>query len=193
MRGLDDIWAKTSMAGPDDCWLWRGRTGQRGYPSGWVNGRSSSLRRAVWQLANGRELSHKERVTSTCETKLCVNPVHLTLTPWHDDEARFWTFVQKTDTCWLWTGAKFRKDYGAFRSKGKIRHAHRYSYELAHGVELTDIQQVLMHTCDNPPCVNPAHLRLGTHADNVADMIAKGRNSRGEKHAALCAAGRKVS
>jgi len=63
---------------------------------------------------------------------------------------------------------------------GKHRTAHRVAYELAFG-NIQDGMQVL-HRCDNPPCVNPAHLFLGTNADNVADKVAKGRQARGDGH-----------
>lgn len=93
---------------------------------------------------------------------------------------RFWSKVAKTPGCWLWLG-KTQKGYGYFvvRVDGKetpVR-AHRFSWFLAHQAEpLPDA--ALMHTCDNPACVNPAHLVLGSHADNVADRVAKGRSSR---------------
>jgi hypothetical protein len=96
-------------------------------------------------------------------------------------EVRFWAKVNKTDDCWLWTAATVA-GYGAIGLRGKHIKAHRYSWELANG-PIPDGLHVL-HRCDNPPCVRPDHLFLGTHADNMADMSAKGRvNSvRGEKN-----------
>lgn len=100
-------------------------------------------------------------------------------------EVRFLAkFVEGTpDVCWEWLGAKINKhrkwQYGVFRDGERRRNilAHRFAYERHHGVVLpkgTSI--VIMHTCDNPGCVNPAHLRLGTLRDNARDMTAKGRN-----------------
>lgn len=91
-------------------------------------------------------------------------------------EQRFWRYVKKTPTCWLWTGTIHRR-YGAFHiiKDGKFVgiKAHRYSYKI-HSGEIPDGFFVL-HRCDNPPCVNPAHLWVGTAFDNMRDMVNKGR------------------
>ena len=89
--------------------------------------------------------------------------------------------------CWLWTAHRKSKGYGQLSRTGQhggMAAAHRASWELHRG-PIPDGLWVLHH-CDTPPCVNPDHLFLGTHADNVADMIAKGRPGgpyrRGESH-----------
>lgn len=76
--------------------------------------------------------------------------------------------------CWLWTGSVRRHGYGAVRHGRTPASAHRVAYELSNGVALTADQHVL-HKCDVPACINPHHLILGTRADNMADMAAKGR------------------
>lgn len=89
---------------------------------------------------------------------------------------RFWSKVRRVSGgCWLWTGARNR--YGLFRLNGKVRKAHRVAWELTNG-PIPDGLNVL-HTCDNPPCVRPSHLFLGTQAENVRDMWAKGRHGPG--------------
>lgn len=99
---------------------------------------------------------------------------------------RFWNKVNKTNTCWLWTAAKNNKGYGVFRIKGKNVYSHRLSYLIPNGYLPDD--KIIMHACDTPLCVNPAHLIIGTQADNIADMIAKKRGkkspekTRGEKN-----------
>lgn len=97
-------------------------------------------------------------------------------------EARFWSFVDTTgglEACWPWLGTGDR--YGMFSVNGTHVGAHRYSLERTLGRPLGPGMQAL-HTCDNPPCVNPAHLFEGTNQDNVDDKIAKGRDARGDRH-----------
>ena len=88
---------------------------------------------------------------------------------------RFWSRVDvRSGECWLWTAGKFAKGYGAFAyADYKPGYAHRFSYLLHHG-EIPE-GALVMHSCDTPACVNPAHLRLGTAGDNARDSVSKGR------------------
>src|SRR5882672_3448747 len=82
---------------------------------------------------------------------------------------KFWEKVNKTDTCWLWTGKIARDGYGYLRDQA----AHRVSWELHNG-PVPEGKWVLHH-CDIRPCVNPSHLFLGSRQDNMDDMSMKGR------------------
>lgn len=102
---------------------------------------------------------------------------------------RFWAKVDRRSSgeCWPWigAGAGSRQGYGTIRrgsaSQGMVR-AHRASWEIHRGP--IPAGTLVLHRCDNPPCVNPGHLFLGTDADNVRDMVSKGRlvTKRGEDH-----------
>ncbi len=96
------------------------------------------------------------------------------------DEAktRFWSKVNKTDTCWLWTAYRLVEGYGQIRINGKIHRTHRLSYLIAYGDFSPKLS--VLHKCDVPACVNPAHLFLGTLADNNLDMTNKGRRATGK-------------
>lgn len=79
--------------------------------------------------------------------------------------------------CWEWIGARHRQGYGQFYIDGKILLSHRVAWMLRHGSMPTPEQKVC-HRCDNPRCVNPDHLFLGSQADNARDCVAKGRANR---------------
>lgn len=85
----------------------------------------------------------------------------------------FWTHVDRTGPCWLWTASRSGTGYGQLWHGGRQVYAHRLAYELAVG-ELLPGEEV-RHTYHNPLCVNPAHLIAGTHADNMHDMAAAHR------------------
>jgi len=86
---------------------------------------------------------------------------------------RFWEKVLKSDDCWLWAGNTNDHGYGLLGMNGHNRYAHRIAWELTYGA--IPIGMSVLHHCDNPPCVRPSHLFLGTQADNIADMDAKNR------------------
>lgn len=77
------------------------------------------------------------------------------------------------DKCWLWTGYTDPKGYGRIHSNGRIYFTHRVALELA-GIPVPG-DKLVCHTCDNPTCVNPKHLYVGTHKDNAKDKVERGR------------------
>jgi hypothetical protein len=105
------------------------------------------------------------------------------------DVRRFWAKVNKNGPfptnpelgrCWIWTGSKFQSfGYGVFALCRRPLYAHRVAYGLAKGPAPDGL--CVLHHCDNPPCVNEAHLFLGTRADNMADKVRKKRQHRGEQ------------
>ena len=95
-------------------------------------------------------------------------------------EERFWKRVSKPDDpdkCWQWTGGKSSLGYGDMMIEGKRIGAHRFSYQLHHGPIPEGMW--ICHHCDNPKCINPDHLFIGTHQDNSNDKIKKGRDVQG--------------
>lgn len=99
------------------------------------------------------------------------------------DIANFWSKVTiaDKDECWIWTGSKRRRGYGRFHMTLKKREstafiATRISYFIKHKID--PLEKSVLHTCDNPSCVNPNHLFLGTTRENAEDMMRKGRGSK---------------
>ena len=113
-------------------------------------------------------------------SRSCGNE-HRTISP----EERFWPKVNRVDdgdSCWEWQGGRGAGGYGKFwLNEGAMNaQAHRVSFEFHNGP--IDSQILVLHRCDNPPCVRPDHLFLGAPRDNSADMTAKGRSLPGERH-----------
>ena len=154
-----------------ECWLWRGAKSGGQFR---LFGHARSAALSSWVLFKGK--APEKPIWRSCANSLCVRPDHLTtevrlMRPVAD---RFWEKVEKSDTCWLWCGATNKSGYGDFHLGGGSAHvlAHRYSWELHNG----STNLFVLHDCDNPPCVRPDHLFLGTNKDNMLDMARKGRH-----------------
>lgn len=117
-------------------------------------------------------------VTSLSECRTCERGPRATgpHSPNCTVERRFWAKIHQSGRCWIWQGSNNGR-YGEVRlAKGRKVYAHRLSYEMVWGPVPDGL--VVAHRCDNPLCVKPSHLFAATQAENVHDMIAKGRNRR---------------
>lgn len=103
--------------------------------------------------------------------------LHLRALPKRSLESRFWQRVDTSGECWIWQGGRDTSGYGKLTPDSR---AHRISWELNVGPVPEGLW--VLHRCDNPPCVRPDHLFLGTLQDNVADMVSKGRGVAGVRH-----------
>jgi hypothetical protein len=103
---------------------------------------------------------------------LCmIHDVIMPFASYKTSDERFWEKVQKTDTCWIWVGAKLPTGYGRFWEGDRCINAHWY---LLNPRPVG--KQVACHTCDNPSCVRPDHIFVGTYSDNMRDCVDKGRH-----------------
>lgn len=95
----------------------------------------------------------------------------------HPLEEKFWARTKRRapDECWLWGGSSDRRGYGLIWVKRRRRRATHVSWEIEHGASFPD-GLMACHSCDNPACVNPAHIWAGTMSENILDCVSKGRH-----------------
>ncbi len=180
-KDLERFWSQVEKL-PNGCWHWTGKI-KAGHGRLTWNGRMEQAHRVSYYIAH-EPVPASQKILHSCQTPGCVNPEHLYLQP--DYPERFWAKVEilGLDDCWYWQAGVDDCGYGTMRwiNDNKMDKAHRIAWMLTNGAIPEGLE--VCHTCDNPPCCNPRHLFLGTHVDNIRDMIAKGRlvTPRGEQH-----------
>lgn len=187
---LKKYWNKVNVGGDNECWNWNGRIFNSipmfSYSS---SGKKFNIRADAlsFMIKNNVYLGKGYKIKKTCDNNLCCNPLHIYT--WCNNSLLDEGFIQKFwekvdirthDECWMWTAYKNQDGYGVCKvkidKKWKTMLSHRVSYFITFGFFVCGENRCL-HSCDNPSCVNPNHLFVGTQKDNIEDMYKKNRQT----------------
>jgi len=198
LRALARVLRKARVDSEAGCWSFG--CGHQQYGQTNIEGKTRLVSRLVGALVLGGVGQYQ--VCHTCGNKLCIKPEHLSLLPKKGRIrrnkglgcgapgrprvkasvfSRLMARVVRDEVtgCWNYQGGQTKRGYGRLRIEDRYEGAHRVMAEMVYG----DVEGFFVcHKCDNPACVNPVHLFVGTHMDNVRDSMAKGRRLEGEKH-----------
>jgi hypothetical protein len=191
------FWAKVDRRGDDECWPWLAYVTMNGHGALKFGGITETAHRVSYRLAHG-DIPAGLLVRHRCDNAACVNPAHLVLGTVQQNNAdrlergryvrgivppvvRRPKLVRQTlrerllsgirideAGCWVWQRGKLPRGHGVIDVDGVTQRVHRVAYEEFVG-PIPDGLQIL-HSCDNASCINPDHLRPGTHRENMADM-----------------------
>lgn len=175
----DGFWSRIVRNDDNACWPWTGARSSNGQGISRWNGRQQRpAHRVAFFLVKG--YWPRGVVLHTCKTRDCCNPQHMI----EGAAARLWSRIKRGEpsACWPWQGARNAAGYGHVSWHGRTVSSHRIVFFLAHG----HWPNVARHSCDEPSCCNPEHIVDGTHQDNVADCVTRGRRPHGEAHREKC-------
>ena len=161
------------------CWHYTGYKGV-GFVAGrfWFNGKVERANRFSAKYLAGLNIKKATKIFHTCNNLECVNPNHMAIGITKDIHRFNRKFQKQSLGCWEWIGRKDKGGYGIFVLNNKNTLAHRFSAKYLAGLNIDRL--CVCHTCDNPSCVNPTHLFVGTTQDNTKDRHNKGRSAKGE-------------
>lgn len=178
------FWAKVDVRGPDDCWPWLASVTPSGYGQISINRRPQAAHRVAWQITYDRMLGD-QKVEHSCENRICCNPNHVEFFKRSAHETGL-TFLEKLfgshfvthRGCWIWMGSVRNRDgYGSIPLIDRQHFVHRVMWEVSNALEAENL--TICHDCDDPRCVNPAHLYAGTDQTNADDRARRNRQAKG--------------
>jgi len=195
---IERFWSKVDVRNENECWAWRGCVTPKGAGifTAIIEGKHCNItaHHVSYFIKYNEDLFGKP-MEKFCETVGCCNPNHYHLKNKDINKQiifnkrllkRFWSKVdiKGEDDCWEWKRCVGNKGYGHFNLSYKTIRSHRLSYMIANNLQYIDPNIAVCHRCDNPSCVNPKHLFIGTFWDNNQDRHSKGRDgsAKGENH-----------